>query len=478
MTILMTVVLLAATFVRPLERVTSMDPAVAQSTADAHAIHLVYETPLQIDYQARPYRLVPGFCELPAVSADGLVYTFRLAHPDRTVLTAEDVVRALERLRDPTCSSGWIVKNVVSAHALDAKTVEIVLGHPLRHFPWLMALDHVAVVGPKGEGSGPYELTHWRKNHEMVFKRRDGKKGFDEIRYLVIDDLSTQWLMFLKGEIDYLGERHLDNWDAIVDANGRLRPEFTEKGIRLYSNPSLSVMYMGINMHDAVLGPNKKLRQALNAAFDFPAWEKFFEYRVTECSTPVPPGVPNRLERPLPYRFDLEKARQLMREAGYPEGIDQKTGRRLVLHLAIGRVDQSSRASSELLASFYEKIGIRLEIDYMPWDAFLTAVNEGRVQLFRLAWVADYPDAQNFLQLFYSPYRSPGINHASYENPSYDAAYESGDYKRCQEILQEDCPWVFTHHDVEHSLVGPRVRNFIPSDFPYGNEQYYENAVP
>ena len=69
--------LLAATFTRPLERVVSMDPLLAQSVYDSHAIQLVYETPLEVDYEARPYRLVPGLCELPVVSADGLVYTRR-----------------------------------------------------------------------------------------------------------------------------------------------------------------------------------------------------------------------------------------------------------------------------------------------------------------------------------------------------------------------------------------------------------------
>lgn len=470
---------LAAAFVCPFERVSTVDPAHGQSTAEQHAIQLIYETPLVIDYEARPYRLTSGFCRLPEVSADGLVYTFALAHPNDSSLTAADVVRSLKRLYEPGIPNGWIVRDIESIRAVDPATVEIKLKRRVPYFPWLMALGSCAVMGPNGEGTGPYRLVHWRKNHDMVFERRAPKPGaFNTVRYVVIDDFTTQWLMFLKGEIDYLGERDLDNWDAIVDENGALRPELAAKGIRMYSIPSLEVLYTGINMRDEVLGKNRKLRQALNAAFDFPSWEKFHEHRVTECSTVVPPGVPDRLTRPFPYRFNLAKARELMREAGYPDGIDPQTGRRLVLHLAIGRVDQMSRATSELIASFYEKIGIKLEIDYMPWDAFMKAINEGRVQLYRLVWVADYPDAQNFLQLFYGPNSAPGINHSSYANAAYDAAYERGDYLRCQEILQEDCPWVFTHYQREYSLVGPSVGNFIKSDFPYGHEQYYENIVP
>lgn len=476
--------LFAATFACPMERVSSLSPWDAQSAYDSYAVQLIYETPLAIDYAARPYRLVPGYCELPEVSDDKLTYRLTVRGEGRR---AADVVRAIEKLYDPTCPNGWIVKDVASIRSLDAKTLEIVLKKPVRYFPWLLAMSSCAVVASDGSGTGPYELKSWRKNHKMEFTKRGCEESpsenapkkaleqpcFERIKYLVIDDLSTQWLMFLKGEIDYLKEVSRDNWESVVDSEGRLNPELAARGIRLHTKPSLETMYCGINMRDPVLGPNRKLRQALNAAFDFAAWEKFNLYRVVECSGPVPPGIADRLETPFPYRFDLEKAKKLIAEAGYPNGIDPKTGRRLVLTMAIGRADQASREAGELMAAFYEKIGVKLELDFMTWDAFLKAVNESRVQLYRMAWVADYPDAQNFLQLFYGPNKSPGVNHSNYENPDYDAAYERGDYLACQEILREDCPWIFTHYGKTCSLTGPKVGNFIPSDFPYGNEQFY-----
>ena len=134
----------------------------------------------------------------------------------------------------------------------------------------------------------------------------------------------------------------------------------------------------------------------------------------------------------------------------------------------------------ELMASFFERIGVKLELSFMTWDAFMTAVNESRVQMYYMIWVLDYPDAQNILQLFYGPNRSPGVNHSNYENPEYDAAFEREDYIRCQEIVREDCPWIYTHYRKESSLTGPRVGNFVPSDFPYGNEQHFEyvDATP
>ena len=173
-----------------------------------------------------------------------------------------------------------------------------------------------------------------------------------------------------------------------------------------------------------------------------------------------------------------------MAEAGYPGGIDSRTSRRLVLTLSIGRATQESREAGELTASFFEKIGVKLELQFMTWDAFLRAVSEGRTQLFRMGWVGDYPDAQNFLQLFHSCNVSPGPNRSSYVNAEFDREYDAAlaaesvevrneHWRRCQEIVREDCPWVFMHYNMAHSLVRARVGNYIPSDFPYGQERFY-----
>ena len=503
--------LLAATFTRTMERVASMDPAMATSIYDSHAIQLVYEPPLDIDYAERPYKLVPGFCELPEVSEDGLTYTFKVKveglglqrngnlHCTTTtnIYDSSNVVRSLERLRDPKVVSpnGWIMKDVDTVKALDARTVEVRLKRRCHFFPWLMAMTATSVVGPHGEGSGPYELVQWRKNHAMVFRRNNRitespnhRNGFDEVRYLVVDDASTQWLMFLKGELDFLGEISRDNFDSVVGADGKIDPALEKAGVRLYSIPTMEVLHVGINMEDPVLGPNRKLRQALNAAFDYPAWEKFYNGRILPCPTPVPPGVEGRSEKPFAYAFDLAKAKRLMAEAGYPDGIDPKTGRRLVLTMAVGRASQDSREAGELMTAFYERIGVKLELTFLTWNAFMKAVNERRVQLFRMGWVGDYPDAQNFLQLFYSKNASPGPNHANYANAEFDREYDAAltaktaaernaHWARCQEIVMEDCPWVFTHVNKAYSLVRPSVKNYVPSDFPYGAEKYYENAL-
>lgn len=479
-------------YVRSMEPVNTADPLMCQSCYDARVVQLIYETPLAIDYSARPYRLAPGICFLPEVSEDALTYRFRLRPGSK--VSPDDIAGVFRRLADPAVASpgSWLVKNVKSVRP-EKDAVTVVLHEKSHVFPWLLAMSNFGVPLPDGSGTGPYTLASWKKGHALVFRKNDsspfwrdcaGTNAFDEIRYLLVGDVSTQWLMFLKGETDFLGEISRDNWDAVITGDGRLDPALVREGVEMYSSPTMDIRYIGFNMRDPVLGKNKYLRQALSSAFDFDAWRKFYNNRIDRIGGPVPPVVEGCLDEPSPYSYNLDRARALLAKAGYPGGIDAKTGKRLVLTLLLGRATQDTRESGELLASFFDRIGVRLELEFCTWSAFLKSVNEGRMQLFFMGWVADYPDAENFLQLFHSKNVSPGANHAYYVNPEFDmefdAAMDAADpeernrrWRRCQEIVREDCPWIFTHSARMFSLTRPTLGNYIPSDFPYGQERFY-----
>ena len=490
--ILLATLLLSATFTRSLERVNSIDPIESQTIYDSHAVQLVYRTPLAIDYEARPYRLVPGACELPEVSEDGLTYVFRMAPDDPACVpvTGEDILRGLQRLKDPKNASpgGWTMKSVETMRVREDGALEFRLKERSHVFPWMMAMSYAGIRTADGGETGPFTLASWRKNHEMVFRRRlPVADGFDTVRYLVIGDVSTQWLMFLKGELDYLGEISRDNWDAVVGVDGNLDPMLVRQGVSLVGAPTMDVRYIGFNMRDKVVGGNRKLRQALACAFDFPTWQAFYNGRIDPADGPVPRGVAGRLEAPPAYPFDLARAKRLLAEAGYPDGIDPTTGKRLVLTLSMGVTTSDGQEAGELLASFFARLGIRLELSRSLWGSFLRAVNEGRVQMYMMGWVGDYPDAENFLQLFHSKNRSPGPNHSDYENPEFDAEFDAAmacadaearnvHWRRCQEIIREDCPWIFTHFPKLFTLVRPTVGNYKPSVFPYGEERHFKTG--
>ena len=250
----------------------------------------------------------------------------------------------------------------------------------------------------------------------------------------------------------------------------------------------MAITYVAFNMDDPVVGANKKLRQALSCAFDAVAWQEFQNGRVLTPNGPVPPGVAGHCVEPLPYGFDLARAQKLLAEAGYEDGKDPATGRRLKLTLELGTADnQEARQAAELMASFFERVGVVLDLSYNHWPAFLQKLERRQAQLFTLTWLGDYPDAQNFLQLFASQNVSPGPNRANYQSAEFDRLYqqlialpESPERERlaqaAQAILLEDCPWILSGHPMAFSVRHARLQNYQRHDFPWGMEKHWSLA--
>ncbi len=376
-------------------------------------------------------------------------------------------------------------------------------------------------------GTGPYILKSWHRNYRIEFVRNpkwaetgrverypdtgapgDKEAGLlddagkqvpfiDRIIQYVVGDPSTQWLMFLRGQFESSGISR-DNWDAVLTETRELNEELLQRGIQMLSSPAMWVAYTAFNMDDPVVGlssdpetdrRNRKLRQAMAHAFNYDEWISFHNYRLRTPTGPIPPGVTGYVERDVPYPFDPDRARALLVEAGYPEGRDPATGRRLQLTLEIGAADSpDARQGVELFAQFMDRIGIVIQPSYNHWPAFLEKLSRGQAQVFQLGWVADYPDAENFLQLFYGPNRSPGPNHALYAHEEFDALYEQFRTmhdspertelaQRMADIVIEDSPWLFTGIPVAYGLFHSWLQNFKRHDFPYGMGKYYKIDV-
>lgn len=539
---------------RNIDRVSSMDPIKAESAGANRVVALVYETLVEYDYFARPYKLKPYLLEtIPEVDESGKIYRCTLRDDcffgpskylgDGSVavsrpVTSHDVVYSLKRLADAKLSSPgyWTIQGkivgidefhkasaqidvptdysvgVKGLRIIDDKHFEIELTEPSTEFLWILAMPYTAVVpcevaermgsefGTIECGSGPYTLDSWQRNYSMIFKRRpnrsevrdaftpeeraDGLNSFEEIHFFVMDDASTRWLSFLSGGLDINQEISRDNWDAVIAPDGGLSEEMQSHGVDLVSKDSMMVSYIAFNMSDGVVGKNKLLRQAMTCAFDAEAWIKLNKGRVAFADGPVPPNVEARLEEPNPLQYNLECAKELIAQAGYKDGIDPATGRPLQLTLDLGRTDQETRESAELIASFMQQIGIELNLQFNNWPLFLKKISRRESQLFMVAWLADYPDALNFLQLFYSENASPGPNRCNYNNPEYDKLYEAacvernpevrGEYIReMQRIIRDEAPWIFIHYGRDNILLKPHLKNVIPHDFPYGMEKHW-----
>ncbi len=526
-----------------MERIASLDPAQSVSVYSAHAVALVYENLLRYAPTPPPYALEPALATaLPDVSADSLTYTFSLNPaarfwPDPCLpeggrpLTAHDVIYSFKRLCDKRgdTPSAWIVIDRIrgmkdfanrttglpddapypeldSFRALDDHTLQIILARPSPEFSWLLTLPATAVIPREAVafykkrfnehpvGSGPYTLASWRRNYELVFDRAPAWHGwtsatgapFDRVVYRQIDDVSTQWLAFLAGELDLL-PRVSRQLDGVLTPGNALAPKLAQRGIALHTALTLEVAYIAFNMDDPVLGRNTKLRQALNAAFNAPQWAAFFNHRVRPATGPVPPNVNGYSDAPFPYAYDLELARQLLAEAGYPGGVDPATGEALKLTLELGRTTQDSQEAIERFCAFMARVGVHVATSYNTSPTFFKKIAQREAQMFRIDWLGDYPGAENFLQLFYSPNASPGPNRCNYVNPDFDRLYEAaramGDtpqrdalYAQMQAILREDCPWIYLNVSTVYSLTGPHVDGYLAHPFPYGMEIFYRAA--
>lgn len=425
---------------------------------------------------------------------------------------------------------------VEGLRALDRYTLQFKLIRPYPQWLWILTM-HYAFALPReaveyyGEdfrrhpvGTGPYILKSWRPNYRIEFVRNpkwaetgrveryptsnvpaDEAAGLledtgkplpfiDRIVQYVVDDSSTQWLMFLRGQFEMSGISR-DNWDAVLTEQKELVEPLQKRDIQMALSTTLNLFYYGFNMNDPEVGQsedpainrrNRLLRQAMTHAFNSKEWERFYNYRLRRPTGPIPPGVAGYTEKAERFPFDLEKARALLVEAGYPEGRDPATGRRIQIHIELGSADNpETRQATELLVDFMNQIGILLVPSYNNWPTFLDKLQNGQAQMFGLGWVADYPDAENFLQLFYGPNKSPGPNHAHYVNPDFDRLYEQARvmqdgpertalYEEMADMVIEDCPWIFSGQPVAYGLYHAWFKNYKRHDFPYTMSKYYK----
>ncbi len=407
---------------------------------------------------------------------------------------------------------------VAGLQAPDPRTLEIKLIRPhnfllywLAHLPTAPvareALDYYGrdlVNHPVG--TGPFRLAgNFRSNRFSLVRNENFREDFypdraapelaarglledagrripfiDRIEWTVIEESQPYWLSFLAGKIDSAGIPK-DNFAGVITTDRELSPAMAARGIRLLKAEDPAIFYYGFNMDDPVVGENKPLRQAMSLAFDRATYiETFLNGRGSIPSGPIPPLIPGfREERANPYtRYDPVRARELLEEARMIAG-----GEIPVLKLAIPGTDTTARQQGEFFRIQMRGLGLEVEVDYMTWPKFQDAAKARSHQLFSLGWVADYPDGQNFLLLFYGPNRSPGPNTSNYHNPRFDELYERALaladpdrriplYHRMEDIVIEDCPWLLTTYRVVYALYHDRLKNYYPHDFLPGTIKY------
>lgn len=358
-------------------------------------------------------------------------------------------------------------------------------------------------------GTGPYMQTEYFKDRRQVLERNpnyrgepypcDGAPGdkeagmlddcgkrtpfIDKLVFVVEREALPEKAKFVQGYYDIeVFERTTTGMEYIVakQDSDDIRNLYDERGYRLDRFEDVNSYVIGFNMLDPAVGKgatpeeserHRKLRQAISIAIDWEEYSKIFPNKAGATAMgPIPNGifgsrektpegvnpVTHRLVDGLPVRRSLDEARKLMAEAGYPEGRDVRTGRPLVINYDFYALPTPERkVEIDWVVRQFSKLGIQLEVRATDNNQFQDKVRKGKHQVFWTGWNADYPDAENFLFLFYGPNSksvSDGENTSNYQNPEYDKLFmqmktlADGPEKqalidRLVRILQEDSVW-------------------------------------
>jgi oligopeptide transport system substrate-binding protein len=311
----------------------------------------------------------------------------------------------------------------------------------------------------------------WSAEFEALNRPLAGKPIpiLDEINITIFREALPNWLLTRQGYQDGMGVGK-DAYNSVVTPIKTLSQSYRDKGMTLDKDVDPSTFFITLNMQDPVIGTNKKLRQALSAAFDRQSWIDIFYNGVpTVAEQLIPPGVIGfRPELRNPYGYNLVKAKRLLAEAGYPNGIDPKTGQPLELTLDCVASGAEERQSAEYEQRQFQQLGIRIKVVENNFARMLEKEDQGNFQMASgSGWMADYPDAENFFFLFYSKNIPPvGKNAARYTDPEFDKDFEQmssmeNSPERAQIIdrmnvkLLEDCPMILSFNKAAYVIVQP-----------------------
>ncbi|MCB0414729.1 MAG: hypothetical protein KDD50_10375, partial [Bdellovibrionales bacterium] len=425
-------------------------------------------------------------------------------------LVANDFIYAWKRLADPQNKSDgfWIFDGKIKGldkwrdnlsnnkgkfedpigglRAVDDHTLQIKLEKPYFQLLYVLAMTYSAptakeAVDKYGKeylnhpvGTGPYKLEKWVRGSKLTLVKNENWAGetyptegeeqdksnglledagkklpfADKIVFHVIIEDQPLWLNFMKGNIDMLGIPK-DNFDSSVK-NGELTADMRDKGIRLQITSEPDVTYIAFNMEDPVLGKNENLRKALSLAYHSRAViKKFYNDRAVSANSPIPPDIEGYdADFKNPYKtHDVEKAKEYLKKAGFPGG------KGLPAFEYITTSSATARQMSEQFKESMAQIGVNIKIATSSWPQFLEKIKNKKAQMFGMAWLADYPDAENFLQLLYGKNISPGPNGSNFKNKEFDKLYEKASllppgaereklYKEMRDIVVEKAPWI------------------------------------
>lgn len=473
----------------------TLDPAFARNQAIIWPCNQLFNGLVQLDDSLR---VQPDIAKKWEVSDDGKTYRFTLRkdvffHPHanfgvdstRTV-TAADFVYSFDRLLSAQLASpgAWIFQKVAHFEAQNDSVLTIQLKESFPAFLGLLTMKYASVVPREVTedvnhdfrshpiGTGPFYFKFWEENIKLVLRKFpryfevDGKGNklpyLESVAITFLPDKQSAFLQFVQGNLDFISGLDPSYKDELITASGALQTKYQDR-IQMITGPYLNTEYLGFNLEVPGIAQDIRIRKALNIGFDR---QKMLYYLRNDMGTAsvggmIPKGLPGTLEGSLKY--DPELAKELV--AAYR----QETG---VAKLALTLTTNASYLDiAEYLQREWQKIGIDVQVDVAPPATLRQGIATGKVAFFRGSWIADYPDAENYLSLFYSQNRPPnGPNYTRFVNNKYDNLYnevfrnENYDkqlflYQEMDQIIADEVPAIILFYDQAARFSRKEVQN-------------------
>ncbi|GHI00179.1 ABC transporter substrate-binding protein [Neobacillus kokaensis] len=473
----------------------SLDPITTTEGETFKVTINIFETLL--NYGEQDTTIHPGLAEKWEVSDDGLTYTFNLRQGvkfhDGTDFNAEAVIFNFNRWMNGDAEKfpyytmfggfkkdeGHVIKEI---KAIDDHTVQFTLKRPQAPFLKNLAMSMFGIASPAAlekygddfrknpVGTGPFKFVEWKANDKIVIEKNTeywdkSLPKLNKIIFRVIPENTARLNALANGEIDVMDG--LNNSDeATVTANDKLQ---------IIERPSMNVGYLGLTTTRKPFD-NKLVRQAINHAIDKKTIiDAFYGGKALAAKNPMPPSIEGYNDAIQEYPYDLEKAKALLKEAGLEKGFEIDLW---AMPVARPYMPEAQKVA-EVIQESLSKINIKANIKSVDWPTYLDKATKGEFDMFMLGWTGDNGDPDNFLYTLLDKDSIGANNNAQYSNDElHDILIEAQTisdqekrnelYKKAQEIIHEDAPWVPLVHSTPLLAAAKDVANYLPH--PTGSE--------
>lgn len=483
----------------------SLDPAFAKNLNIMWHIHTLYNRLIEYNDQMQP---IPSLAKSWTISPDGKTYTFNLRsdvyfHDNEVfvsgkgrLMTANDVVYSFQRIIDPeTASPGaWIfnerVDSIFPFVALNDTTFQMNLLRPFNPMLCILSMQYCSIVPHEvvkkwGKdfrshpcGTGPFVFHHWEEAVALTYRKNNrywemdslGQRlpYLDGIKTTFIDSKASEFLLFMQGELDFMNGIDVSFKDQVLTKHGELKEEYKNK-INLIKHPYLNVEYLGFLLDSTMQRQssllNKKLRKAINFGFDRKKLVTYLRNNIGSAANAgmIPKGLPgyDSMEvKGYPYAPNI--ARSLLQD------VRKLNNGKLPTITLLSNDNYSDRCN--FVASQLQDLGLTIKVEIMQPSLLREQMSNSQASFFWGTWIADYPDAESYLTMFYGGNSAPP-NYTRFNNKHFDKLYEASltcnseeekikHYKAMDKIIIEESPCVPLFYDEVMHFIQPRIQGW------------------